>query len=140
MARQTSIEAYNMIKENGLLSKRRMECYDTMFHKGPLSQNQLWRILKKRNGVEQSSINPRFAELEKMGLFREVGVITDEVTNTSNILWDVTANLPRDLPKKLSKKQKVDEVLRLITVLGKSMPDQDTKKMLREIYKKVNKL
>ena len=45
--RQTSIDCYNKIKAEGLLSKRRLEVYEILFHHGQLTANEIVRISKK---------------------------------------------------------------------------------------------
>lgn len=96
MTRQTSIEAYNTIKENGLLSKRRWEVYQTLYEHGPLSQVETSFSLR---GKLDWGINPRFSELKKMGLIIEVGKTIDPRTGQTVLLWDVTSNLPKKFEK-----------------------------------------
>ena len=102
MIRQTSIEAYNTIKENGLLSKRRWEVYDILFHHGPLTAHEVVQVARKQYPyANQTSFNARLSELKKEGVAIEVGSKTNEVSGVSNYLWDVTSGLPikYDKPK-----------------------------------------
>lgn len=96
MSRQTSIETYNIIKANGLLSERRWEVYSFLFENGPLTQTELTNRFPK--GME-NSLRPRFAELEKMGVIKVVDVRQCKVTGRSVYEWEVTDKLPVKLTK-----------------------------------------
>lgn len=102
MTRQTSIESYHAIKDNGLLSRRRFQVYDFLYNSGPATARQAWRAIAP-NG-HTGSINTRFAELREIGVVEEVGTTKEQATGMTVILWDVTANLPRRLMKKKSAK------------------------------------
>ena len=98
MVRQTSIEAFHTIKNNGLLSKRRWEVYEFVFHHGPVTCRQTVKHIAKDKGesvsITYSSYSSRFSELERMGVIREIGTTLDPETNNTVILWDVTDKLP----------------------------------------------
>lgn len=96
--RRTSIDAYNKIKNTGLLSKRRFEVYDFIFNHGPATARQAWQAICPH--LATGGITPRFSELKQLGVIIEVGKIVDEVSNQEVYLWDVTESLPSDLPKK----------------------------------------
>jgi hypothetical protein len=114
--RSTSIEAYNTIKDNGLLSKRRWEVYDWLFHNGPSYANKVWREINPHanNGV----VTTRFSELKAMGLVREVGETIDERSGMACILWDVTADLPRKISKVINPTRNdiINELSELIEI------------------------
>lgn len=107
MTRQTSIEAYREIKENGLLSKRRWQVYDYLFHNGPATARQAVLAISNEFGNNVSiafgSLATRFCELRRSGVIEEVGTIIDKETKHEVILWDVTKNLPKKIvkPKKI---------------------------------------
>ena len=103
MARRTSIDAYNTIKENGLLSQRRLQVYEFVFKNGPCTARQATKAMI-RQGLNSGSVSTRFSELRNVGVLEEVGETTDEETNQTVILWDVTDNLPIKFEK--SKKRK----------------------------------
>lgn len=86
--RQTSLDAYNEIKNNGLLSKRRWQVYDCLFHHGPLTGNE---IVKK---ISLPGAWKRLSELEKETVAQVVGQRICTVTGYEVELWDVTTNLP----------------------------------------------
>lgn len=92
MTRRTSIDVYNKIKEDGLLSKLRFEVYEILFKYGPLTQMEL---CKKTNGVRQDrTYMPRFAELKNMGVLEDIGTKECSITGREVLLWDVTNRLP----------------------------------------------
>lgn len=103
MTRQTSIDAYRTIMEDGTISKKRKEIYDILFRHGPLTANETFKILKKEkygNLSFDSNTHARFTELRDMGLTYEVRTRPCSVTNRSVIEWDVTK---RSKPIKFDK-------------------------------------
>jgi hypothetical protein len=97
MIRQTSIEAYNLIRDNGLLSKRRWEVYDILFHHGPMTANETFAKLYRNNlGPFNAASNSaaRFSELRNCGVVYEVRERQCTITGMKAIEWDVTDRLP----------------------------------------------
>jgi hypothetical protein len=93
--RETSIEAYRTIQENGLLSERRWQVYNTLFLNGPLTTGEIWKYyFSVHTKIPQNSINPRLSELSRLGVIRAVGTKKCTVTGHTCTIWDVTANLP----------------------------------------------
>jgi len=109
MTRSTSIEAYKHIKESGLLKKFKWDVYDTLYHHGPLTQNEL--VSRYFPTTPMSSLTPRFAELNKLGVIRAVGKHTCSTSGRTALAWDVTSNFP--VPKinrdSLAKQLKIAE-------------------------------
>jgi len=106
MIRDTSIEAFNQIKREGLLSKRRLQAYEIVFQNGPLTMNQLIKIAEvKYNITNPGSFNTRLSELRNFGVLKEIDEAPCPVTGRKVIWWDVTS----ELPKKISQKQKLLE-------------------------------
>ena len=100
---QNSIDAYNTIKANGLLSKRRMEVYEAIVKHGKLTQREAARYFAKTHPNNQmDSFTPRFAELHAMDVIHVTGSKKDSVTGHVVDIWTVTGNLPKKLPKKLT--------------------------------------
>jgi uncharacterized protein YwgA len=97
MTRETSIEAYHQIKDEGILSKLRWQIYEYVFKNGPVSIRDAARHFK---GQYSNSLSTRFSELRDMGVFKEVGKKIDEQTGRSVLIWDVTKKLPIKLEKK----------------------------------------
>lgn len=98
MARETSAEAYQLIKNNGLLSRRRFQVYDALYHYGPMTTGEIWRRLSP-SGAQLNSISPRTAELKDRGVIRTIGERKCSVTGMNVLLWDVTRCLPCDVVK-----------------------------------------
>jgi hypothetical protein len=137
MTRDTSIMAYNQIRESGLLTKLRWQVYECLFQHGPLGQNELLIELGTPH-FKKDSIKPRFAELEKFGVIREVGKRPCRITGREVIIWDVTSNLPQKNLKP-TKKQKKKNILDLMVNLGRKIPEP-YRPDLRNLYKQVKAL
>jgi len=138
--RQTSIDCYNQIKAEGLLSKRRLEVYEAILKSAPCSSGEAFsKMLTSSNVISQS--RARFTELRELGVIYEVGVKKCSITNRNVIEWDLTDNLPFELEKNKtkSKKTKINEVLSLIERLGKNLTEAE-KVELRKIYHLVKKI
>jgi DNA-binding MarR family transcriptional regulator len=88
--RSTSINVYKQIEAEGLLSKRRFEVYRAIYNKGPMTQNETLHYLN----APQSSITPRFAELERMGVIKAIGERSCSITGRVVLVWQTTNNLP----------------------------------------------
>lgn len=99
MIRQTSVDAYNMIKENGLLSQRRFEVYDVLFNHGPLTQGETCDKITPGWKRSNQSYTPRFAELKKLGVIIEIGERECSITGRKALSWDVTDKLPLKFEK-----------------------------------------
>lgn len=115
MTRQTSIEAYNQIKAEGLLSKLRFVVYDCIFHNGPITQGECVDILQKRLecGNNSGTIASRFAELKNFGVIQEVGKRPCKLTGRTVLEWDVTDKLPVEF-ERVSKDQIIRELQSVI--------------------------
>lgn len=100
MIRNTSIEVYNEIKENGLLGGLQFEVYNVLFQKGPLTQNELHRHYFAN--TQPRNIQPRVSELVNMGAVETVGERPCSITGRICLAWDVTKNIPIRPPKKKS--------------------------------------
>lgn len=100
MTRQTSIETYNEINTNGLLSKRKWEAYDLLFYYGPATSTELTNKFKETRSLSiLGGIHQRLSELERIGVIMEVGKKLNPTTKMMNTLWDVTDKLPIKLEK-----------------------------------------
>jgi hypothetical protein len=126
--RNTSIQAYREIVESGSLSTRRLEVYDALFSHGPLKTREIWANFFKEKEISQNSINPRLSELKEMGIVEEVGEKACSITGKNCILWDVTANLPKKLPKQKTRRIQIKEL------------EEENKKFKKMIHVAVNTL
>lgn len=106
MVVKNSALAYQEIKRNGLLSKRRFEVYECIVKYGPITMSDcLDKLGLKRN---QSG---RFSELEEAEVVFQMGSTIDNKTNMTVSLYRSTGNLPKEIKKKPSKsKQKIQDL------------------------------
>lgn len=115
MVRETSIEAYNYIKENGFISKARFDVYEHLFYHGPCTAKQVV-IAFVSSGIDlRGTVTPRFSELKNLGIIKEVGTTKCEESGHRVILWDVTNFMPEKKFDKLVQRirNKKVEVYRL---------------------------
>ena len=100
-ARQTSRDAYNEIKSNGMLSKRRMEAYEVLFNYGPMTSNEVFQLVNVNGDPNyRHNTNARMAELRTLGVIAEKGTKQCSISGNNCILWEVTSNIPMPPPKK----------------------------------------
>ena len=139
--RQTSIDCYNQIKKEGLLSKRRLEVYESLLSTAPCTSSEAIRNAKTTFGV--FGVSSRFTELRDLGVIYEKDIRPCKVTGRNVIEWDLTDKLPiKEKSKKLpTKKEKKKQLMALIIKLGNDgeLIEKD-KKVLRLIYKIANNL
>ncbi len=105
--RDTSIAVYRQIKEEGLLSKRRLQVYEIVFEHGPMTAKQLCRIVYPNSAGNFTGLQARLPELCEMGVLREVGKTTCQYTGREIYLWDVTSKLPIKLEGKATRIEKL---------------------------------
>ena len=127
--RQTSIDCYNQIKEQGLLSNMRFEVYSALLSIGKPSTTR--EVYETMNVMKQEAT--RFTELRKLGVIYEVQNRKCTITGRTAIEWGLTNRLPVDYknPNK-TKKQKVDKALNSLRELYKNKDislDDDWKKV-----------
>lgn len=97
MIRETSIEAYKKIKENGLLSKINFLVYDCIAKHGPMTIKE---VTEKLTDIPATSISPCFAKLENQGVLKTNGKRKCTITNMSSLEWDLTDNVPNGKKRK----------------------------------------
>ena len=114
--RQTSIDCYNKIKQEGLLSKRRLQVYESIYNYAPCTASEVFK--EKNLKTNQSG---RFTELRDLGVIYEKGERTCSITGKNVIEWDLTDRLPVNIknPNK-TKKQRLDAALNSLRVLYKN--------------------
>jgi len=97
MVRKTSIAAFNNIKENGLLSERRFQVYNSLFDCGPATGGEVFEKMREKYGVlipVNSNTITRLGELRELGVAEELGERVCSISGQNVILWDVTDRLP----------------------------------------------
>lgn len=104
--RETSIEAFNQIKDDGLLSQNRLRVYSIIYKYGPLTGAQVAALYYSKHGRTSASetIRNRITELRNFGVVKETGKTIDEHTGMKVLVWDVTSKLPIKLETKAKNK------------------------------------
>ena len=89
MVRETSLRAYEEIRDSGILSQRQVQAYEVFYKHGPLTGNELSDKMGIPGQWKLCSI------MKKRGVLKEVGLKVCRITGREVIAWDVTDNLPR---------------------------------------------
>jgi hypothetical protein len=97
--RRTSIETYNKIAANGLLSQRRWEVYDALYAHGPCTSSELFQKMGDSQSHVFGNIRARLNELRDLGVADELRERPCLITGQTVIEWDVTDRLPVKLEK-----------------------------------------
>ena len=103
MARETSINAFNKIKSEGLLPIRRWQVYDILYNHGPATGNELLIHFRKKYGTLYGNspvVTSRLGELRDCGVAQELGTKVCTITGQKVIEWDVTDSLPKVIKTK----------------------------------------
>jgi len=134
--RQTSIDCYNEIRANGLLSKRRLEVYEAILKNAPCTTNEALKdIYSGSHGV-----GSRTTELRDVGVIYEVRTRSCRITGRNVIEWDLTDRLPINIKKtNKTKKQRVSDTLNSLRELYKNKntsTDEDWK-MVADLIKSI---
>lgn len=115
--RETSEEAFRYLIESGILSEQRARTYTALYRRGPGTSAEI--IMTMLAGVKVRTLTQnraRFTELRDMGLARELGTVTCQVTGRRAILWDVTGRvepLPLARRTKPTRSQLLEEVAQI---------------------------
>lgn len=126
--RHTSLEAYNTLHTKGFLTGLQAKVYDVLYNNGPLTQGEAWNEFLPE--YQRHSVDPRFAELRKMGVIQTVGERPCRLTNVKGLLWDVTDHIPTEKPVHVPKMKLADEAPGIIDLLEKldtyfsNLPDE----------------
>ena len=118
--RQTSIDCYNQIKEQGLLSNMRFKVYEAILKKAPCTSGEAFATMTtKENQISQS--RARFTELRELGVIYEKGEKQCSITGRNVIEWDLTDRLPVNIKNtNKTKKQRLDAALNALRELYKN--------------------
>ena len=136
--RQTSIDCYTQIKQEGLLSKRRLEVYEALLSTSPCTSSEAIRNAKTTFGV--FGVSSRFTELRDLGVIYEKGEKKCSITGRNVIEWDLTDKLPVNIKKtNKTKKQKVDDALNSLRQLykNKNISTVDDWKIVANLIKSI---
>ena len=136
--KQTSINCYNQIKANGLLSKRRFEVYEKLISIAPCTASELQNSMDYNNGGRDCM--KRLSELRDLGVIYEKTERKCNVTGKIVIEWDLTDKLPIK-PTKLinAKQQRVENALNALRVLykNKSTSNVDDWQLVANLIRKI---
>jgi hypothetical protein len=117
ITRQTSIDCYNKIKQEGLLSKRRLEVYEAILKNAPCTTNEALKDLYSGS----HGVGSRTTELRDVGVIYEKGEKKCSITGRNVIEWDLTDRLPVNLKKtNKTKKHRTDDALNSLRELYKN--------------------
>ena len=117
--RQTSIDCYNKIRSNGLLSKRRLETFEAIIKIAPCTASEVQHSINYHNGGRDCM--KRISELRDRGVIYEVRTRECRVTGRNVIEWDLTDRLPIEIKKiNKTKKHRVDDALNSLRELYKN--------------------
>ena len=118
--RQTSIDCYNQIKEEGLLSKLRLSTHYAMLHSSPCTSSELQSYIDK-NGIKVKHAWKLLSQLRDLGVVYEKDERNCNVTGRVVIEWDLTDKLPIKPSKLITAKQKrVQDTLDALRLLYKN--------------------
>ncbi len=137
----TSIEIFNKITNENLLSKKRGQVYKIVYAHGPMTGSQVSKIFKERHISSQhsESIRNRITELVQQGVVIEVGAGKCPITHNHVLWFDTTNYLPQNLKRKLTQKEKKKKLIDKIYALGVQLNGQHRVDLL-EIYELVIKI
>ena len=114
--RRTSIDTYNQIISEDLLSRRRREVYSALYEWGPCTANELFHAMKSKglcsSRNQQANLTPRLGELRELGCVREVDEVTCPITGRIVIRWETTDNLPKTIER--DPIRKIDDEIRAL--------------------------
>ena len=119
MARQTSINCYNQIKAQGLLSKLRLATHYAMLYASPCTAGELQSYIDK-NGIKVKHAWKLLSQLRDFGVVYEKTERKCNVTGRVVIEWDLTDRLPiKPTTTSNTKKQRVSDTLEALRLLYK---------------------
>ena len=96
MIRTTSVETFNEIKSNGLLSLRRWQVYEVLYNLGPSTGAQIAKQVKAIYGSwgHSETIRNRLTELRDTGCISECGEVDCPISGNRVLQWQTNDNLP----------------------------------------------
>ena len=137
--RQTSIDCYNQIKQEGLLSTMRFKVYEAILKNAPCTSAEVLSTLLSKNSAITSS-RARFTELRELGVIYEVQNRKCTITGRTSIEWDLTDRLPVNIKKiNKSKKHRVNDALKSLRKLykNKNISTVEDWKMVANLIKSI---
>lgn len=142
---QNSLDAFNHIKKNGLLSDKRLKVYQIFVHNPQgLTGSEVSDIYKKNYPSSQHSetIRNRITELRDMGVLDEVGNVACKFTKRTVMKYKVNTNMPTKLVVKKSLNTNIDEMILDLKKIWDltTTAELDKRAIIREIKNKLEAL
>ena len=137
--RQTSIDCYNEIKQEGLLSTMRFKVYEAILKNSPCTSAEVLSTMLSKNSAITSS-RARFTELRELGVIYEVQNRKCNITGRTSIEWDLTDKLPINIKKSIkTKKHRVDDALNSLRELyrNKDTSTAEDWKLVADLIKSI---
>ena len=124
--RQTSADAYRIIKENGLLSSARLNVYSALYEYGPCTGAELFYKMDRTRNPTHSNVTTRLGELREMKAVYEKCIRPCSVTGMNVIEWEVTTEIPIKYKIKDSYKSRFLKLKACMTEVYKTIPEAKT--------------
>lgn len=121
--RQTSIDCYNQIKSEGLLSELRLLTYYSMLHSAPCTAGELQEYIDK-NQVRVKHAWKLLSQLRDLGVVYERAERVCNISGRNVIEWDLTDRLP--VASKTPANTKKERVKNTVNALRKLYTNKDT--------------
>jgi hypothetical protein len=139
---QNSMDAFNHIKKNGLLSDKRLKVYHILaLHPQGLTGSEVSNIYKQHYPTSQHSetIRNRITELRDSGVLDEVGNVVCQFTKRNVMKYRVNGQMPTKLVPKKSLNTNIDEIIADLKKLWEltTISEQDKRGIIREIKDKL---
>ena len=96
-AQSNSAQAYHKIKDEGLLTERRFQVYESLYAHGPMTRNEVARKV----GQLPSAVSARLSELVDRQVVSKVDDVACPLSGHTVALYNITENLPVE-PKKVT--------------------------------------
>ncbi len=141
--RDTSIEIYLKILNEGLIGKKQIEVYEILWKYGPLTGSQVanWMDEFHQKSNVSETVRNRLNELRNMGIVTELPKAPCPVTGNTVYRYDVNSKLPIKPPIRLTKKEKRASIKKLVIEIGKTVPmPQEKLDQLKQIWREVKRL
>jgi len=103
MTRETSIEVFRQIKDEGLLSDLRQQVYEVVFNFGPLTNSEAAKFMR----CQKNLTSGRMTELRDLGVIRETGKRLCKITGRKVLGWEITGELPIKRELRLTDKEMI---------------------------------
>jgi hypothetical protein len=134
MTQQTSIDTYNQIKAEGLLSKMRLKVLSKLVLIAPATASELADFIGYENGGRKA--HSRLSELKDLGVIYEKCTRKCRITGRNVIEWDLTNRLPKALSQnKKPKQERLEKAFVALREVYKNKNDNDKWRKLADLIK-----